>query len=60
MVGEFWDLGPERHKMHDFGFDAMLNFDFQKRGKEFAKPEALFASYSKLFAGRPGFAGLRS
>jgi alpha-amylase len=55
MVGEFWGLGPERSKLHDFGFDSMINFDFQKHGREFAKPEALFESYSKLLSGRPGF-----
>lgn len=58
MVGEFWGLGPERHKLHDFGFDAMINFDFQQRGREFAKPEALFSSYAKLLSGRPGFSSL--
>jgi len=55
MVGEYWGLGPERHKLHDFGFDAMINFDFQQRGREFKKPEALFASYARLLSGRPGF-----
>lgn len=58
MVGEHWGLGPERHKLHDFGFDAMINFDFQQRGREFAKPEALFSSYAKLLSGRPGFSSL--
>ncbi|HEV7914803.1 MAG TPA: alpha-amylase family glycosyl hydrolase, partial [Albitalea sp.] len=23
MVGEYWGLGPERHQLHDFGFNAM-------------------------------------
>ena len=55
MVGEYWGLGPERHKLHDFGFDAMINFDFQKRGGEFARPDALYDSYAKLLSGRPGF-----
>ncbi len=58
MVGEYWGLGPERHKLHDFGFDAMINFDFQQRSREFAKPEALFSSYAKLLSGRPGFSSL--
>ncbi|CAG1015884.1 alpha-amylase [Burkholderiaceae bacterium] len=58
MVGEHWGLGPERHKLHDFGFDAMINFDFQQRSREFAKPEALFSSYAKLLSGRPGFSSL--
>lgn len=58
MVGEYWGLGPDRHKLHDFGFDAMINFNFQNREREFAKPESLFASYSKLLSGRPGFSAM--
>jgi len=53
MVGEYWGVGPERHKMHGFGFDAMINFDFQNQGKAFAKPEGLFSEYAKLQAGKP-------
>jgi len=53
MVGEFWGVGPTRHKLHDFGFDAMLNFDFQNSEDDFKKPEKLFAEYAKLQAGRP-------
>ena len=53
MVGEFWGVGPAKHKMHSFGFDAMLNFDFQNDEDEFAKPEKLFAGYAKLQAGMP-------
>ncbi|HEX6707348.1 MAG TPA: alpha-amylase family glycosyl hydrolase [Albitalea sp.] len=58
MVGEYWGLGPQRHRLHDFGFDAMINFDFQKRGAQFARPDALFAEYAGLLAGRPGFSTL--
>ncbi len=58
MVGEYWGLGPERHKLHDFGFDALINFKFQEHGGEFAKPEALFASYATILGGRPGFSAL--
>ncbi len=53
MVGEYWGVGPAKHKMHSFGFDAMLNFDFQNDEGEFAKPEKLFAGYAKLQAGMP-------
>jgi len=53
MVGEYWGVGPERHKMHEAGFDAMINFDFQNQGKAFAKPEGLFADYAKVQAGKP-------
>jgi len=55
MVGEYWGQGPERAPLHDSGFDALLNFDFQKQGSAFAQPEALFASYSRLLAGQPGY-----
>lgn len=54
MVGEFWGHGPERSKLHDgAGFDAMINFNFQERGRQFAQPETLFAEYAKLQAGKP-------
>ena len=51
MTGEFWGQGPERGKLHDFGFDSMINFEFQ--GRNFAAPDELFASYAKLQAGHP-------
>jgi alpha-amylase len=53
MVGEFWGVGPTRHKMADFGFDAMINFDFQQQEGAFAKPEKLFKSYAQAQAGKP-------
>lgn len=53
MVGEFWGAGPGMHKMHSFGFDAMLNFEFQNDEGEFAKPEKLFEEYAKVQAGKP-------
>lgn len=53
MTGEYWGHGPERGKLHDAGFDSMINFEFQERGKEFAQPDALFAAYAKLQAGKP-------
>jgi alpha-amylase len=55
MVGEYWGQGPERSPLHDSGFDALLNFDLQKQGSTFARPEALFASYSRLLVGQPGY-----
>jgi len=55
MTGEYWGLGPERHPLEASGFDSMINFDFQARLKEGASPEAIFSSYAKLVAGRPGF-----
>jgi alpha-amylase len=51
MTGEFWGHGPERGKLHDFGFDSMINFEFQ--GRDVTQPDALFASYAKLQAGKP-------
>ncbi|WP_243286791.1 alpha-amylase family glycosyl hydrolase [Geothrix terrae] len=53
MVGEFWGAGPEKHKMTGFGFDAMINFDFQQQDGAFAKPEKLFRSYAQAQAGKP-------
>jgi len=53
MVGEFWGVGPEKHKMAGFGFDAMINFDFQQQEGAFAKPEKLFRSYAQAQAGKP-------
>lgn len=53
MVGEFWGVGPTRHKLTDSGFDAMINFDFQQQEGAFAKPEKLFKSYAQAQAGKP-------
>lgn len=53
MVGEYWGHGPERGKLHDAGFDAMINFDFQERAGQYAQPDTLFAEYAKLQAGKP-------
>jgi len=53
MVGEYWGLGPGRHTLHDAGFDALINFEFQTRGAEFARPENLYAGYARLQAGKP-------
>src|SRR5439155_993968 len=53
MVGEFWGHGPARGPLHDAGFDAMINFEFQDKVKgAIGKPgardalDALFASYA--------------
>ena len=53
MVGEYWGVGPERHKLTASGFDAMINFDFQQQEGVFAKPEKLFKSYAQAQAGKP-------
>jgi alpha-amylase len=60
MVGEFWGHGPERGPLHDAGFDAMINFEFQDQVKAtIGKPdtperiEALFARYAALQHGKP-------
>ena len=60
MVGEFWGHGPARGPLHDAGFDAMINFEFQDKVKgAIGKPgardalDALFASYAALQHGRP-------
>jgi alpha-amylase len=53
MVGEYWGVGPERHKLTASGFDAMINFDFQQQEGTFSKPEKLFKSYAQVQAGQP-------
>lgn len=58
MVGEYWGHGPQRSHLHDAGFDAMLDFDFQKRGAQYARPEALYQAYARVYGGRPGFTNL--
>ncbi|WKB52959.1 alpha-amylase family glycosyl hydrolase [Eleftheria terrae] len=58
MVGEYWGHGPRRSEWHDAGFDALIDFEFQQRGASFARPEALFADYARIYAGRPGFSNL--
>ncbi len=53
MTGESWGHGPERSRLHEAGFDAMINFEFQDRASQATQPEALFASYARLQAGKP-------
>jgi alpha-amylase len=52
MVGEYWGVGPTKHKLTASGFDAMINFDFQQQEGGFAKPEKLFRSYAAAQAGK--------
>jgi alpha-amylase len=58
MAGDHRGLGPQRHPLHEAGFDALANDDLHQRAPEFARPEALFADYAKRLAGRPGFSAL--
>lgn len=57
MVGEFWGLGPARGPLHDAGFDAMINFEFQQRAKlaitSTVEMDKLFADYAGILAGKP-------
>ncbi len=59
MTGEYWGHGPERGRLHGFGFDTMINFEFQGRAAAVASDsgsksiDALFASYAQLQAGHP-------
>jgi alpha-amylase len=52
MVGEYWGADANPHKMLKSGFDAMINFEFQERDRDFTKPEKLFSEYAKVQAGR--------
>lgn len=58
MVGEYWGQGPERHALHDSGFDALINFEFQQLGRQLSQPEPMFERYSRLLGGRPGYTTL--
>jgi alpha-amylase len=58
MVGEDWGKGPERDPLHDSGFDALINFDFQNAALKAKHPEALYARYAALLSGRPGHTAL--
>ncbi len=53
MTGEYWGHGPARGKLHEAGFDSMINFEFQDRANQFAQPEPLFAEYARMQAGKP-------
>jgi alpha-amylase len=53
MVGEFWGHGPARGPLHDAGFDAMLNFEFQHQvapavAGDLFELDATFAAYARL------------
>lgn len=58
MVGEYWGKGPERDSLHDHGFDALINFEFQHDVAKVATPEPLYARYAQLLSGRPGYSTL--
>lgn len=58
MVGEYWDHGPARGPLHDAGFDAMINFEFQRRLAAIVagapgELDAVFADYAAQVGGRP-------
>jgi alpha-amylase len=57
MVGEFWGHGPARGPLHDAGFDAMLNFEFQDRVAQVIAGKAVlddvFTEYAALSHGQP-------
>ncbi|HEY0195677.1 MAG TPA: alpha-amylase family glycosyl hydrolase, partial [Kofleriaceae bacterium] len=58
MVGEFWGHGPERGPLHGAGFDAMINFQFQKQvapavAGKLADLDETYAQYAKVQHGHP-------
>ncbi|HET7503798.1 MAG TPA: alpha-amylase family glycosyl hydrolase [Kofleriaceae bacterium] len=58
MVGEFWGHGPARGPLHDAGFDAMINFEFQSRAApaaagKLAALDPVFAEYAGMQHGKP-------
>lgn len=58
MVGEYWGKGPQRDPLHDSGFDALINFDFQHEVLREKLPESLYTRYAALLSGRPGYTAL--
>ncbi len=59
MVGEYWGKGPGKDPLHASGFDALINFEFQREiGRQLDKPEKLYAAYSQQLGGRPGYSTL--
>ncbi|MEO7730802.1 MAG: alpha-amylase family glycosyl hydrolase [Kofleriaceae bacterium] len=58
MVGELWGHGPARGPLHDHGFDAMINFEFQHRAASavaggMSEVDALFTEYAAMQHGKP-------
>ena len=58
MVGELWGHGPARGPLHDHGFDAMINFEFQHRAASavaggMTEVDQLFTEYAAMQHGKP-------
>jgi alpha-amylase len=57
MVGEYWGHGPARGPLHDAGFDAMLNFEFQAKAAaaigKLGELDAVFTEYAAMQHGKP-------
>jgi alpha-amylase len=57
MVGELWGHGPARGPLHDHGFDAMINFEFQHRAASavaggMTEVDQLFTEYAAMQHGK--------
>lgn len=53
MTGEVFDHGIERSDYFDFGFDNLINFQFQAHLERAPDLDALYRAYAKRLAGRP-------
>ena len=62
MVGEVFDHPLYKDYYYDYGFDSLINFEFQDKAHElslcFSNMESTFASYAKDINQDPDFNGL--
>jgi len=53
MVGEVFPHGVERTEYFDYGFDSIINFDFQERLKKDQSLEAIYSAYDAALDASP-------
>lgn len=62
MVGEVFDHPLFKNYYYDYGFDSLINFEFQKRSHELAmcmdNMDTVFSSYAESINSDPTFNGL--
>jgi alpha-amylase len=58
MLGEAWGHGINRSDYFDFGFDCMLNFQFQHHLAQARHLDQLFDMYARRLAGQAGCGAL--
>jgi alpha-amylase len=55
MLGEVFGQGVEPSHYFDFGFDCLINFEFQPLLAQGMSLDAIYETYSRELNGRPGF-----